>query len=249
MGGYELSARDYGHSSKSPAVGRDREKSIASYMTLVAAEARRIGSRLPACVELDDLASAGTIGLLSAFERYDARRGPSFGAYARYRIRWAIMDELRALDRLPRRTRRMRNRFQRAGWKLSAALGRKPTDEELARELNLSIDEYLEISAAIPAAVELSLELLERGAGSLNVAAAGKFASPEVALQRKELRKRLIAAIECLPERQRVVISMYYYSKLNYREIASLLDVTESRICQIHRQACERLRARLDDER
>jgi len=226
----------------------DREDQIAAHLPLLASEARRIGSRLPAWVDSDDLASAGTIGLLSAFERFDPGRGLSFGAYARCRIRWAILDELRAFDQLPRRSRQKHNRLEKVRWKLSTDFGRPPTDEEQAQELDMTMDEYLESRKSFPAALDLSLDLIERGAGALAAAGAGRFASPDVALQRKELRQRLVAAIELLSERQRTVISMYYYGKLNYREIAVLLDVTESRICQIHRQACESLRTFLDGD-
>jgi RNA polymerase sigma factor FliA len=226
----------------------DRETLIENYLPLVKSVARGVARRLPSWIDPDDLISAGCLGLISATERFDPTRGITFGLFAKYRIRWAIMDELRAIDPVSRRRRQRMQHLERTRTELTNELGNPPSDEQLAEQLGLELDEFLNMAGKLTPALEFSLDLLERGAASMLQPEVGAIPSPDRALFDKELRLRLVEAINRLPDRMRTVISLYYYARLNYREIALLLDVTESRICQIHREACQRMRTHLDGD-
>jgi RNA polymerase sigma factor FliA len=223
----------------------EREALILAHLPLVRKVASRIAAHLPASVDLKDLVSAGCLGLLSATERFDPGRGLEFATFAEFRIKGAILDELRSLDTLPRRRRSRFHQLERVRRELQHSLGREPSEDEMAAALGMPRPEYTALAADLTPAMELSLTLLERGSGELQLGTPEDQTSPETQMIRSELRRRLVQAIRALPERQRSVISLYYYARLTYDEIALLYDVTASRICQIHRLAIQQLREQL----
>jgi RNA polymerase sigma factor for flagellar operon FliA len=217
----------------------DRERQVREYLPLVHRIALRLKRNLPPSVELEDLISAGCVGLLSAIERYQAERGLDFATFAEFRIKGAMLDELRGLDPLTRGERRLYRQAEKARCKLQAQLGREPADEEVARELNLEVDDWRRRSAEIQPAMEMSMLLME-----LRERYAEQSAQqlPDRRLQQQRLKEKLLAAVRELPERLRNIISLYYFGHLNYREIASLLQITESRVCQLHQKAVRYIR-------
>jgi RNA polymerase sigma factor for flagellar operon FliA len=226
----------------------DRETMVQSYLPLVRRVAHRIARNLPASVDVNDLVSAGCIGLLSAVERFDPERGLDFGTFAEFRIKGAILDELRARDPVPRRSRHRIHQMEKLRRELIGILGRPPNDEEMAEHLGMELEDYHTLADSLTPCLELSLSLLDQGSGNNQMVDGGGHACPDAALQRKELRRRLVNSIRCLPERLRTVISLYYYARLSYKEISLLFEVTESRICQMHREAVNQIRTLLDND-
>ena len=215
---------------------------------------RAHGPGLPPHVEEADLISYGLVGLISAIERFDLSREIKFETYAITRIRGAIIDELRALDWVPRSVRARAREIERANAKLEARLQRAPTDEEMAAELEIAVEELPGFAAA-------DLQLLARRARRA-VERHGLERRPGVAAGHarrtaarpipsssgpSELRDRIAEAIAALPEREKLVIALYYYENLTLREIGEVLGVTESRVSQLHTKAVLRLRSRLQD--
>lgn len=208
---------------------------------------------LPESVDREDLISCGIVGLINAVDRFQPHRGVKFETYATTLIWGAVMDELRAQDWAPRSVREKCRRIERTLSELESRLGRSPDEEEMAEALRMSVDEYHRLlSAASPIAL-LSLEELLAG-GDL---APKREAEPRqgtleqdplTIAQERELGRTLAAAIDTLPQRERLVIALYYHEELTLREIGEILGVTESRVCQIHTQAILRLRAKLSQE-
>lgn len=219
--------------------GDTREARVRAYLPLVRRQALRMARTLPSTVDINDLVSAGCLGLLFALERFDPQRGLDFETYAEYRIKGAILDELRALDPLSRRQRQRLRQVERCRRNLRQTLGREPSDEEMAEGLGLDVSEWQELAASLGPGGELSLVLLSLDKS--NPAADGEQ-RPDRRLQQRQLRQALVAALRRLPERLRTVMSLYYYARLNYKEIAQLLGVSESRVCQLHRRAVLRIR-------
>lgn len=214
-----------------------------------------MASGLPAHVEEADLISYGLIGLISAIERYDLGREIKFETYAIPRIRGAIIDELRSLDWVPRSVRAKAREIERANAKLEHRLQRAPTDEEMARELNMSMDEFqdalLQISNSTIAALD-ELWTVSDSSGDqislLDTLHDPDAPDPEQIVDASELKDRVADAIARLPEREKLVIALYYYENLTLREIGEVLGVTESRISQLHTKAVLRLRSRLQND-
>lgn len=208
---------------------------------------------LPESVDRDDLVSCGILGLINAVDRFQPHRGVKFETYATTLIWGAVMDELRAQDWAPRSVREKCRRIERKLAELETRLGRSPDDEEMAEALTLSVDEYHRLlSDASPIALMSLDELLAGGdfgprreAEPLQAAAEQ---DPEAITQQRELGRTLAEAIDALPQRERLVIALYYHEELTLREIGEILGVTESRVCQIHTQAILRLRAKLGQE-
>ena len=215
-------------------------------MPLVYKVAHQVARHLPAWIEVDDLISAGSLGLLSAADRFDPARGTNFGVFARYRIKFAILDELRSLDQVPRRSRQRLRQFDKARQELTGENGCPPDEAEMADHLGLPIEKYRSLANGLTPGFELSIDLLDKGVGSMFLCDYVRYAAPDQALAQKELRNRLIEAINQLPKRMRSIISLYYYARLNYREIAIIFGITESRICQIHSEAVNRMRSCLE---
>jgi RNA polymerase sigma factor for flagellar operon FliA len=230
---------------------RLRQRLILTYAPLVKYVAGRIGSGLPAHVDDEDLVSYGLLGLIGAIERYDPDRDTKFETYAIARIKGSIIDELRAMDWVPRSVRSRARDIERAIAELESKLGRAPTDEEIARQIGLTEEELgeslTEISRTSIAALD---ELWTVSPGGDQIALIDTIEDtqgpdPESALADTELREAVAESISRLPEREKLVITLYYYEELTLREIGDVLGVTESRVSQLHTKAILRLKARL----
>jgi RNA polymerase sigma factor for flagellar operon FliA len=228
-----------------------RDRLILTYAPLVKYVAGRLGSGLPAHVDDDDLTSYGLLGLIGAIERYDPGRDIKFETYAIARIRGSIIDELRAMDWVPRSVRARARDIERTIAELEAKLGRAPTDEEIADKLGLSeedLNEALsEISRTSIAALD---ELWTVSSGGDQIALIDTIEdtagpNPQSALAETEMKEAIGEAISRLPEREKLVVTLYYYEELTLREIGEVLGVTESRVSQLHTKAILRLKARL----
>jgi RNA polymerase sigma factor FliA len=228
-----------------------RDRLIVMYSPLVKYVAGRLGSGLPAHVDEGDLVSYGLLGLIGAIERYDPDRDIKFETYAIARIRGSIIDELRALDWVPRSVRSRAREIERAIASLEAKFGRAPTDEEIAEKVGISVteleDSLTDISRSSIAALDELWSVSGEGdqVSLLDTLEDPDSVRPADALDETELREILGDAISRLPEREKLVITLYYYEELTLREIGEVLGVTESRISQLHTKAILRLKARL----
>lgn len=231
---------------------QDRNTVVEQYAYLINKVAYKLIARLPANVELDDLKSAGVIGLIDAAEKYDPERSANFKSYAEIRIRGAMVDELRALDWVPRSVRQRGANIERARRGLRAELGRLPTEQELAAALELTVEGLREMVQKAHALSVVSYEDLggaseDERRDFLDCVADPEASTPEDSSERTSRRDRMLDAIQLLGERQRVVLSLYYFEDLNLKEIGSILGVTESRISQIHSKACAQLKPILEE--
>ncbi|NBX91842.1 MAG: FliA/WhiG family RNA polymerase sigma factor [Proteobacteria bacterium] len=229
---------------------RTKEKLIIEYSPLIKFIAQKIAVRLPSNIEFDDLVSSGVIGLMDAIDKYDPTRDNKFKTYAEFRIRGAILDELRAQDWVPRSVREKAKQLERAHVRLEQKLGRVPTEEEVTAELQIPKEEYYDLLNQVKSVSILSLD--EAGSFNssdrksiLNLLESCKIPSPISQLSIKGVKEVVTKAIESLPEKQRLVLSLYYYEDLNLKEIGEVLDVTESRVSQLHTQAIMWLRRKL----
>ncbi len=228
-----------------------RDRLILTYAPLVKYVAGRLGSGLPAHVEEGDLVSYGLLGLIGAIERFDPERDVKFETYAIARIKGSIIDELRSMDWVPRSVRARARDIERSIAALEGKLHRAPNDEEIAAHLGITEEEFqdslLEISRSSIAALD---ELWAGSSGGDPVALIDTIEDPEApepqsAMAHTELREALGEAIARLPEREKLVVTLYYYEELTLREIGEVLGVTESRVSQLHTKAILRLKARL----
>ncbi len=228
----------------------DKNSLWQRYVPLVRHEALRLQVRLPASVELDDLLQAGGIGLLNAVERYDALQGTAFTTYAVQRIRGAMLDELRSRDWAPRSVRRNAREVASAMQKVEQRLGRSATEQEVAQNLDIDLTEYRQILLDTNNSQLFSYdEWREEHGESVEPMLEGhEDANPLQHLLEGNLRQRVIEAIEALPEREKMVLTLYYQEELNLKEIGAVLEVGESRVSQLHSQAIKRLRARLNND-
>ncbi|WNL42162.1 RNA polymerase sigma factor FliA [Halomonas sp. PAMB 3264] len=217
---------------------------VNQHMPLVRRQALALQVRLPASIELDDLIQAGMVGLLEALGRFDAAQGASFATFASQRIRGAMVDELRTRDWLPRSVRRSARAMDESVRRLEQSLGRAPEESEIARDLDIPLDEYQQLLADTNSGHLLPFEeLLEEGSEPLQESLNAPFEE----LLDGQQRDTLIAAIEALPEREKLLMALYYQEELNLKEVGAVLGVTESRVSQLHSQAISRLRARLHE--
>ena len=226
---------------------KERDQLIMKYVPLVKNVVGRITARLPShVVDREDLIHVGVIGLMSALEKYDANRNVQFETYARFRIRGAVLDEMRSRDWVPRSTRSKDNKLEAAFEKLQRKLGRSPDEEEVAEFLKMTMEEYFQLldesrcismisSEDLPGdyldslSREEMLETIDHG-------------NPLELLKSSELRDGMKRAVNQLPEKERLVLALYYYEELTMKEIGKVLNLTESRVCQLHTQAVLRLR-------
>ena len=232
-----------------------RERLVVAYSPLVKYVAGRMASGLPAHVEEADLISYGLVGLINAIERFELEREIKFETYAITRIKGSIIDELRSLDWVPRSVRAKARQIERANAKLEHELQRAPTDEEMARALEMSLEEFqdalLQISNSTVAALD-ELWTVSDSTGDqvslLDTLTDESAPDPAAAMDQTELKDRVADAIARLPEREKLVVALYYYENLTLREIGEVLGVTESRVSQLHTKAVLRLKSRLQGD-
>jgi RNA polymerase sigma factor for flagellar operon FliA len=229
-----------------------RDRLILTYAPLVKDVAGRLGSGLPAHVDEGDLVSYGLLGLIGAIERFDPDRDIKFETYAIARIKGSIIDELRSMDWVPRSVRARARDIERAIGDLESRLTRAPTDEEIAAKLGITEEEFQDSLLEISRSSIAALDELWASPGSSGDAVAlidtiedPSAAEPQSAMAHTELREALGEAISRLPEREKLVVTLYYYEELTLREIGEVLGVTESRVSQLHTKAILRLKARL----
>ncbi|MFC4727311.1 RNA polymerase sigma factor FliA [Coralloluteibacterium thermophilus] len=217
---------------------------IEQHAELVRRIAHHLAARLPASVEVDDLIQAGMLGLIEASRAFDAEQGASFETYASIRIRGAMIDEIRRGDWVPRSVHRGARAAAAAIHRIEQANGRAAQPQEVAAALEMPLPDYLRLVENAARGHVLSLDAHVEDAGELpDIRGGGP--SPERALEREEFAALLATEIDGLPERERLVLSLYYEQELNLKEIGAVLGVSESRVCQIHGQAMLRLRGRL----
>ena len=223
---------------------------LKQYSPLVRRLAHQMIAKLPANVEIDDLIQVGLIGLTDALSRFDAAQGVQFETFATQRIRGAMLDELRGSDWMSRGNRKQQRDIEAAVHKLQQKLGRAPSEGEIAKEMGLSLADYQEMLGKVRGTQLVYLEDMTGDDGDadyLDRHVADENENPLAMLQDQRMRMALVEAIKHLPEREQHVMSMYYEQDMNLKEIAAVLGVTESRVCQLHSQSIARLRAKLRD--
>ncbi len=232
-----------------------RDRLIVNYAPLVKYVAGRMSSALPAHVDESDLISYGLIGLIGAVERFDPNRAVKFETFAVSRIKGAIIDELRSLDWVPRSVRARAREVERKASELEHQLHRVPTDEELAKSLDMGLNEFHDLINQIATSSIVALDEMwtVTAAGSetlslIDTLGDRSAGDPANLLAVTELREGLADAIASLPEREKIVVALYYYDGLTLREIGDVLGVTESRVSQLHTKAILRLKGRLHDD-
>jgi len=229
-----------------------RDRLILTYAPLVKYVAGRLGSGLPAHVDEGDLVSYGLLGLIAAIERYDPDRDVKFETYAIARIKGSILDELRAMDWVPRSVRSRAREIERAIADLESKLGRAPSDEEIATKVGISQEELEDSLTDISRSSIAALDELWTVSGSggdqialIDTIEDESVPDPQSAMSATEMKEAIADAIARLPEREKLVVTLYYYEDLTLREIGEVLGVTESRVSQLHTKAILRLKARL----
>src|SRR5689334_4219571 len=227
------------------ALAEKRREYAAKFFPYIEKVARRLARRLPAHVEIDDLISSGVIGLMEAAERFDPKRVDRFEAFAEFRIRGAMLDDLRARDTLSRDMRRLSNELRDATRRLEAQLGRTPDHEEIAKRLGLGVDELYARQQKLSGSSVVGID--DAGPDLLERTGDQTADDPFEIASRREMMQRLVSGIGQLPEKMQQVLSLYYCDNLNLKEIGAVLGVTESRVCQIHGEATRRLRDSLSD--
>lgn len=224
---------------------------LTQYTPLVRRLALQLIAKLPASVELDDLIQVGMLGLLTAADRYQDDQGAKFETYASQRIRGAMLDELRANDWVPRGLRQSSRSVSSAVQAQEQKLGRAPTEGEIAQQLHMSLDSYQHLLQEIHGCQLVYYEDFDRDDQENNFldrqsqGAHSMMDEPLTRLLKGDFRRQLVEAIELIPERERLLLSLYYEEELNLREIGAVLEVNQSRVCQLHSQAISRLRASL----
>jgi len=225
----------------------DKEDTVRRFAPMVKRMAHHLAARLPSSVQIDDLMQAGLIGLMDAATRYEEEQGVQFETYAAQRIRGAMLDELRSSDWLPRGVRKTQRSIEAAISKLEQRLGRASTEAEVAAEMGVSLANYQEMLGESHGGQLIYYDdsdsdddedYLERHCPS-------NEPEPQDMLHDRRFREALVQAIENLPEREKLLMGLYYEQELNFKEIAAVLGVTESRVCQLHSQAVARLRGKM----
>lgn len=226
----------------------ERQKLIEQYRPLIRFIAKKISIRLPANIDVEDLVSSGVIGLMDAIDKYDSTRDNKFKTYAEFRIRGSILDELRAQDWVPRSVRDKAKMLERVTADLESELGHPPVDTEIAERLGLTINEFYNLVNQVRPVNVLSIDEVANFSSVdrksfLNLLQAES--DPFSYLNVKSNNNTLKRIIEELPERQRIVLSLYYYEEFNLKKIGAILGVTESRVSQLHAQAIKRLKVKI----
>ncbi|RKY77671.1 RNA polymerase sigma factor WhiG [candidate division KSB1 bacterium] len=229
-----------------------KEKIMIHYLPIVKYVVGRMIISLPNSVSYDDLVSAGIMGLISAIDRFNPKLGIKFETFVVPRIRGAILDELRSLDWVPRSVRSKAKKVERAIMQVESQLGRTATPEEVAKELNMDIDAYESMLAKVSGHTLLSLDKefneYSDHVGSLyDMIKNSKSENPQEQLEEEELKALLVEFINELPDNEKLVIALYYYEELTLKEIGVVLNISESRVSQIHTKAIKNLRAKLKE--
>ena len=229
-------------------IGKSGSDLVAEHLPMVRFIARKLQATLPKHIELDDLISAGVLGLMDAVGKFDQTKQAQLKSYAQFRIRGAILDFLRTQDWSPRDLRRKGRQIESAVRELTGALGRAPSEPEIASELEMTLENFQHLSGEIKG-LEIGSLNAERGEDSGEAEIASVRCSPEedplFRCMQGQMRTRLVTAIDNLPEKERLVLTLYYYEELTMREIAFTLGVVESRVSQIRSRAVARLRTLL----
>ncbi len=228
----------------------DGEALVQKYLPLVRFVAEKIHRRLPPGVDLESLVHSGVVGLLEALDRFDPKRGVEFEVYARYRIQGEVMQCLRSLDWVSRSVRSWGRKIESARAKLAGKFIREPTADEMAKELEIPLESYFRLDQQVNDATLLSLDDLSIGSEAAWERIQEKFVhdsflDPLTLIESKDLVEKLAAAVERLPERERMILTLYFHEELTLREIGEIFDLSEGRICQIFAQAVARLREML----
>ena len=229
-----------------------KEQIVIEHTPLIRYIVNRIAVRLPSHIDLDDLHNTGVIGLMDAIEKYDPEKNCKFKTYAEFRIKGAILDQLRSLDWVPRSVRQKGRRLERAYGEVEQRLGRSASEDEVADSLGLQLDKLQELINQVRGISLVNLEEI-RGGGSegdrngsyADIIEDVNAENPYSTLKLQEMRSIVADTIATLPEKERLVISLYYYEDLNMKEIGNILGITESRVCQIHTKSVLRLRSKL----
>ena len=225
-----------------------REKIIIEYAPLVKVVAGRLSMYLGYNVEYEDLVGYGVFGLIDAIDKYDLCKEVKFETYASLRIRGAILDQIRKMDWIPRTIRQRQKKIDIAIREIEAAEGRPATDDEIAAVLGITGDEYLDWQGQMKVTGVISLnEFMEQGS-EVPVETgkhSGQFDSPETIIERDELKKMLMESLELLTEKEKKVILFYYYEELTLKEISSILEVSESRVSQLHTRALQKMKTKM----
>lgn len=226
-----------------------REKIILEYVPLVKIVAGRLSMYLGYNVEYEDLVSYGTFGLIDAIDKFDYLKGNKFETYASLRIRGAILDQIRKNDWIPRTVRQRQKQIDAVIKDIEASTGEPATDEQIASALGITEDQLVEWQSQMKVSNVVSLnEFMESGAEVPNdVSAPNHFVTPEENLDNNELREKLIESLEMLTDKEKKVVLLYYYEELTLKEISQVLEVTESRVSQLHTKALQKMKSKLGD--
>lgn len=234
------------HKKKTPQL---REQLILEYAGVVNLVAGRLSMYLGYTVEYDDLVGYGIFGLIDAIDKYDMAKNVKFETYASLRIRGSILDQIRKMDWVPRTLRQRQKQIDSMAAKIEEKEGRPATDAEIAKQLNVSEEEYNGWKSEIQLSNLISLDdYLEQGGDSqVELGGAHRFEQPEKAVEKEELKKILVKALETLTEKETSVITLYYYEDLTLKEISQILSVSESRVSQLHSRALQKMKGMLGD--
>jgi len=228
--------------------GLDTQKSVAEHAQLVKRLAYQLVARLPSSVQVDDLIQAGMMGLLDALQGYDDNQGAQFETYATQRIRGAMLDELRDADWAPRSVRKQARDIEHAIQQLQQSLGHAPSEQQIADNMGVPLADYQQMLGEAHGHQLVHFEDFENEDGeAVGFNLADTRPTPLQVLQDEAMRDTLIRGISELPEREKMVMAMYYQEDLNLKEIGAVLGVSESRVCQLHSQAILRLRGKMKD--
>jgi RNA polymerase sigma factor for flagellar operon FliA len=227
-----------------------KERIVIEHTSLISYIVSRIAVRLPSHVDLEDLHNTGVIGLMDAVDKYDPTKDCKFKTYAEFRIRGAILDQLRSLDWVPRSVRQKSRQLEQATNAVEQRLGRPATEDEVAGTLGVDMDDFHTLVNQTRGVSMVNLDDLRGQSDSDQPLPSGNLEDvnaedPFAQLKQRELTQALANGISGLPEKERLVISLYYYEDLNLKEIGQILGITESRVCQIHSKAVSRLRSRM----
>lgn len=227
------------------------DQMLRQHSSMVKKMAYQLKSKLPSCVEVDDLVQAGMIGLMDAINRYEDTHGAQFETYATQRVRGAMLDELRGADWLPRGIRKNMRDIEHAVQQLEQKLGRPPTESEIAKHMNFTLEDYYDVLSDCQGHQLIYYEDFQDDDGSehfLDRYVDDDSSDPVKSLLESDFREALIESIDHLPEREKVLMGLYYEQELNLKEIGSIMNVSESRVCQLHSQAVARLRASMREK-